>query len=262
MSDFSRREGESEREHSARMTKLLLMADVMRRDRIMPDDPDFSEKVSPYLAGEIDPSVARYMPLNPDRSVPDDVGLSLYGYNGPYGADPIVIRNTLDGHEIDMTLEPDTVGAVHTQNTPQVYGHEYRHRNFPELFPTSKEKDNRLIDLVAAQTGYDVDTSIRMYANALREGKPSEVLDTVDTRLKHLATNPYDNTHLKDFIRKETGKEPEEVVNASATKKFMGEVNDLEDWKEGLSDRNKKRKAGDQETVLDIVSELLEKMGY
>jgi hypothetical protein len=258
MSDFSRREGESEREHSARMTKMLLMADVMRRDRIMPDDPDFSEKVSPYLAGEIDPSVARYMPLNPDRSVPDDVGLSLYGYNGPDGADPIVIRKTLDGHEIDMTLEPDTVGTIHTQNTPYVYGHEYRHRNYPDL----AEKDNRVVDLVAAQNDHDVDTAVRMYANATRGGVPSESLRYIDRMLGQVSRNPYSKPDVQALIEAESGMDVNDAIDASATGRFIEDMKGLDKWNEGVGDRNTARKAGEPESIADTIRMLLEKMGY
>jgi len=236
--------------------RQLILADVMRRERILPDDPEFAEKVSSYLTGEIDPSVARHDPVRyrgETEPVPDDVMVGLYGLHSPESNEDTVLEKTLGGRPIDLEIPSGSVTAFHTRNTPMVYGHEYRHKNYPDL----KERQNRRIDLIAAQNPHDVDQSIRMFGG----GVPSENLPEIARTIRAMALRriPYGTEY--DIIEETSGRDAEEVIEESAMSRFMDEVREYEDWNEDLPERNRKRLAGEPETIADIIRELLEKAG-
>ena len=252
MPEWKRKEGESERAHGQRMLDMKIMADVMRRDRIKPEDPDFKEKLSQYMAGEIDPSVARHVEFN----IPDHVPINLYGqYNH---LDKDINRGSGD---ISFTLAPDEVAAIHTRNTPATWAHEFRHRNFPDL----SENNNRIIDKFAAQTDYDIDQAIRLESaekNYRREKRGLKTLppsaEIGDLRRLRSASNfnPQVRNALEAF-----GTTDEEAWNASKTKEFYDDAVALDKYNRGLAERNEQRKKGEPKTWVDALREAYEKMG-
>jgi len=252
-SKWDRLEDETKREHRIRVRRMKEMADVLRRDRIKPDDPEFADRVGRYMAGEIDPSIA----VHDEVDLPENVGLGFGGYRTGDNEESGYKRGRIDGKDIEIELKPNTIGAVHTKNTPQVYGHEYRHKNYPDL----REIENRHVDLAAAQTDHDVDESIRMYADGSGGGIPSERLGDVAWVLRRMK---YDLPPLGDehnVVAAETGRDPKDVIEESATGQFMEDVRDYEKWNKGLNERNKKRKAGEPETIADTLRKILEDMG-
>ncbi len=252
-SKWDRLDDETKREHRLRVDRMLEMADVLRRDRIKPGDPDFAERVGNYMAGEIDPSIA----VHNEVDLPENVGLGFAGYRTGDNEESGFKRGRINGKDIEIEMKPNTVGAVHTKNTPTVYGHEYRHKNYPEL----RERENRHVDLAAAQTDHDVDEAIRMFADARGGGIPSERLSDAAQilRLMERGTPPLADEY--NVIAAETGQDPEDVIEASAARKFMDDVRDYEKWNKGVKERNKKRKAGEPETVADTLRKILEDMG-
>lgn len=250
MNEFARREDESKYAHKKRVRRMLTLADVMRRERITPDDPEFAEKVSPYLAGEIDPSVARHDVLPLDEGVE----LTLKGYQVPEDHEGDVVPGKIDGVEFEVHREPGTVAAIHTENTPAMYGHEYRHKNYPDL----SERRNRIMDMVAAQSDYDVDSALRLYADQLRLDAPSSAIPEARKRFKFI--DQFGGPEAK-IIAKETGRDREDVLEESKTMQFLNEAKDLDRYNEGLAERNAKRRAGEPETVADSLRAVLEKLG-
>ncbi len=226
--------------------KQLVMADVMRREFISPEDPDFAEKLAPYMAGEIDPSAARH--LQPE--LPKDSAMALWGsYNSD--DETIVDSHNVDGKRIQLMHEPGMVNAVHTRNNPQTWAHEFRHRNYPEL----REMDNRGVDLVAAQTDIDRDDAIRMYANAIRKSTPSDSFEAIEKLFRNLK-NPYLDNTAADVIEAETGRDAEEVAAESLTAQLLKDAKDLDKWNEGLKERNTARREGKPETIADMIRRL------
>ena len=234
----------------------------MRRDRILPDDPDFVDRVLPYMAGEIDASHAIHQPViikGESEPVGDDISVRLYGLHSPESNGDQVLKKKVGGRPVEFDIPAGSVNAFHTQNTPYVYGHEYRHKNYPDL----PESQNRVVDLVAAQSDHDVDTALRMYASAMRTGNPpSEHLPDVYKTLDKLKYNQYSSKKAREVIEAETGGDVKDAVNESATAKFLDDVIGLQDWEEGLAERNAARAAGEPESFADTIRMLMEKAGY
>lgn len=235
---------ESDSEHYQRIDRQVNLTDVMRRDRISPNDPNFKDKVSPYMAGKIDPSLA----VHHEFDLPDDAKLNLKGYAN--ASEPYRQEGNIDGVDISHDVKLNTVGTLHNNNTPYVYGHEYRHHNYPDL----KEKHNRIVDLIAAQTPMDVDESLRMQADSL--GKlPSENFDRARSDLRASWENDYFYQDIEDLIINESEAtnegEVKDLINKSKTKQFLDDAQDLEYYQMGLKTRNKARKNKEPETIAD-----------
>ena len=233
MPEWKRKEGESERGHVDRVFDMKMMADVMRRDRIKPEDPDFKEKLSQYMAGEIDPSVARHIEFD----IPDSAALNLYGqYNH---LDKDINRGS---GKLSFTLAPDEVAAFHTRNTPSTWAHEFRHRNFPNL----SESNNRTIDKFAAQTDYDLDEAIRLQSADRNSRRRKRGLKTLPPSaeiagLRVLRMESDFNYQLRNALEAfgTTGKE---AYESSKAKELYDDAVALDKWNAGLSERNEKRK--------------------
>ena len=249
MASWEQEKDESRATFQKRIDKQVRMADIMRRERIRPDDLDFKEKVSPYMAGEIDPSIA----VHHDLDIPEYTKLNLGGYSNvqnPHSKTFFIEDagfNTID-------FEPNTVAALHNNNTPYIYGHEYRHHNYPEL----RENDNRLVDMIAAQTDSDVDESLRYFAN--RNGRtagvsPSDSLSSARKRLNAITEFPEHNEDIQNVLTNESGvttsEETKNLINSSKTKQFLNDEVSLSRWKKGLKRRNQKRKNKQPETMAD-----------
>ena len=239
----------------------LVLSNVMRRERIKPSDPNFKDKVSPYLAGEIDPSIA----VHHDLDVPDNVMLNKAGYSKAKYTH--YDSGEVNGKHIQYKIEPNTVGTVHTNNTPYVYGHEYRHHNFPKL----SESENRLIDLIAAQTDIDVDESLRRFAQDRNsyygrgktsdnpKHKPSETLlgyNNARHKLQQAAKANYHddieiNNHVIETSKARNEYEAGNLIYNSKTMGFLNDARQLHSYNEGLKDRNTARKNQEPETMAD-----------
>ena len=232
------------------------VADQLRRKYMLPSDEDFSDVLGTYMAGDIDSSIARHLAL---PELPDVARVALRGvYN--HSDDVIEERYDYQGIPIELSYEPGSVNTIHKWNIPSTWSHEYRHKNYPEL----TEKENRFVDLVAAQSEYDVDKGIRNYAHRLRSGTPSESLEKITHTLRNAdiwSSYPRLSDVAVPVIEKETGREYQDVVEDSAIRKFLQEAESLEEWNEGLSKRNKKRAAGDPESLIDAIRAAYEKLG-
>ena len=248
MDSWEQEKDESRATFQKRIDKQVRMADIMRRERIRPDDLDFKEKVSPYMAGEIDPSIA----VHHDLDIPEDAMLSLGGYAN--ASAPMKKSGNYRGDKFEISITPETVGAVHNKNTPYIYGHEYRHHNYPEL----RENDNRVVDMVAAQTDSDVDESLRYFAN--RNGRtagvsPSDSLSSARKRLNAITEFPEHNEDIQNVLTNESGvttsEETKNLINSSKTKQFLNDEVSLSRWEKGLKRRNQKRKNKQPETMAD-----------
>ena len=250
-STWDRLEDETERQHYKRVNRMLEARDVLRRERIDTTDPDFAEKVSGYMSGEVDPSIARYH----DLGLSDNDPIILKGEYWPESYDPKTVEKTYEGRPITWNREPGTVAAFHTHNTPYVYGHEYRHKNYPHL----SERQNRRVDLVAAQSPHDVDMAVRMWADEEGGGVPSTHIPSVADTLRHLRV--FDNQAASRVISENTGKDVDDVIEASAMREFVDDAAALDEYNEGLSERNKKRRAGEPETVADSLRAVIERLG-
>jgi len=252
MPEWKRKEGESERDHVDRVFDMKMMADVMRRDRMKPEDPDFKEKLSQYMAGEIDPSVARHIEFD----IPDSAALNLYGqYNH---LDKDINRGS---GKLSFTLAPDKVAAIHTRNTPSTWSHEFRHRNFPNL----SENNNRIMDKFAAQTDYDLDEALRLQSsenNYLRRKRNQKTLPPSAEiaglrRLRRASNfNPQVRNALAAF-----GTTDKEAYESSKAKELYDDAVALDKWNAGLAERNEKRKKGEPKTWADALREAYEKIG-
>ena len=251
MSEWKRKEGEPEPAHRQRMFDMKIMADVMRRDRIKPEDPDFKEKLSQYMAGEIDPSVARHIEFD----LPETTGITLYGEYNPSKDQPYEYSGAIDETDVSYTLAPDEVAAFHTRNTPATWAHEFRHRNFPEM----SENEQRIMDLLVAQTDYDVDSAIRMesdYKNRKRRKSPPPSAEIWD--LRRLKSRGDFRPALRNALEA-FGTTDEEAWNDSKAKEFYDDAVALDKWNRGLAERNEKRKKGEPETWADALREVWEK---
>lgn len=240
----------------AEETRQLFIADQLRRKYMLPDDEDFAEVLGTYMAGDIDPSVANHFPLS---DLPDGASLSLRGAHNPHD-EVIEERYDYEGIPFELAYEPGSVNALHKNNIPSTWSHEYRHKNYPEL----SEKQNRFVDMVAAQSDYDVDRSLRNYTHQNYGGKASEnlekitdVLDTADLVNRSMGLADY----VVPVIEKETGREYQDVLEESSVRKLLQDAEDLDEWNEELSGRNKKRKAGDPESIIDAIRAAYEKLG-
>lgn len=241
----------------AEETKQLFIADQLRRKYMLPDDEEFADVLGTYMAGDIDPSIANHFALS---DLPDGASLALRGAHNPSDE---VIRERYDyeGIPIELSYEPGSVNALHKNNIPSTWSHEYRHRNYPEL----SERQNRFADMVAAQSDYDVDRSLRNYAHQMRYGgkvsenleKITDVLETADLVNRSMGLADY----AVPVVEKESGREYQDVLEDSSVRKFLQDAENLDEWNEGLSDRNKKRKAGKPESIIDAIRAAYEKLG-
>ena len=245
MDSWEQEKDESRATFEERIQKQVRMADIMRRERIRPDDLDFKEKVSPYMAGEIDPSIA----VHHDLDIPEDAFLTLGGYAN--ASAPMKKSGNYRGDKFEISIKPETVAAVHNNNTPYIYGHEYRHHNYPEL----RENDNRVVDMVAAQTDMDVDESLRYFADGNGGGYPSDSLSKARDRLNAITKFPEHNEDIQNVLTNESGvttsEETKNLINSSKTKQFLNDEVSLSRWEKGLKRRNKKRINKKPETMAD-----------
>jgi len=232
--------------------EMRIMADVMRRDRIDPSDPAFADKVSPYMAGEIDPSVARHIPLDYDDS--SEVTLKGLYYQNESG-EPYKVKGGRTPEGKQVSVNPGDVSTFHTSNTPQIFGHEFRHKNYPNL----TETENRSVDMVTAQTDHDVDSAIRMQANRDRLDIPSEAIDGIKRAIRWIGIDHYNEPRKvleEELERMGIDINVKELIKNSAMQTFIDEVDDLEKWNKGLSKRNKARKSGEPETWGDSIRQI------
>jgi len=257
MSRWDKREGESEREHHSRITNQMMEADVLRRDRISPDDPDFAEKVMARMSGPVDPSIARHHEF---EGMPEHIGILLRGERIPESWEEARTREaTVGGKPISWLQEPGTVSALHTHNTPSTYAHEFRHMNYPHL----NEGAQRIIDTIAAQDDWEVDESVRMFADEFGEknAAPSESLPNLESKYRYLENWRGPTAKAVAEISGREVKDIGDVIEESAMSRFMDDVREYEDWNEDLPERNRKRLAGKPETIADTIRAVLEKMG-
>ena len=142
-----------------------------RKQQEQMGDVEFQMDIAPYLgySGEIDPTIARYhgwqgpgrlnlggfkVPddFDPENNPSDAAELRRYRYRGD------------DGEMVQIPIEAGTINAINDQATPQIWAHEYRHKQHPEM----SEPHNRLADAVMAQTPADWDNATKLWQDKLR----------------------------------------------------------------------------------------------
>jgi hypothetical protein len=135
-------------------------------------DNEFAIEVAAQsnYAADIDPSVARYHGL---EGVSGDRRMTLGGFTVPpeepedpytsYDLRPYGFRDPETNRRYVVPVEPNTVNAVHSLATPEVWAHEYRHRQYPNM----SEFQNRLIDAATAQNERQWNEAVRMWQDQL-----------------------------------------------------------------------------------------------
>jgi hypothetical protein len=142
-------------------------------------DIEFQMDIAPYnnYQGPIDPAVSRF------HGIPGNTSkLTTKGFAIP---DVDVSKETpfrytdQAGQETIIPIERNTVNTIDAGATPNVWGHEYRHRNKPEL----TEKENRLQDGFYAQNSSDWSDAIRMYQDKARREKRNVTKERAEKEL-------------------------------------------------------------------------------
>ena len=197
----------------------------------------------------------------------EDQKLNYHGYANVPEAHSETFSAGDDGYKT-IDHEPNTVAAIHNQNTPFLYGHEYRHHNYPEL----GESHNRIIDLIAAQTPIDVDESLRGFADDVKTRQehrdripPSKFFGQARHKLRNITSYPENYEDINNVLVNEseaTNKdEIKDLIGASKTKQFLNDEEDLERWKIGLGHRNRARKNNKPETIAEELRAAFAKLG-
>jgi hypothetical protein len=138
-------------------------------------DIEFQMDIAPYTnyTGPIDPSIARYRGF---EGLPGDTDLTLGGFyvppndpNDPYTEEELKgYVGEVSGVDLKTPTEPNTINAVHSRATPNIWAHEYRHKEYPGL----SEDQNRIIDGSMAMNESDWNSAVRMYRDKFaRKGK-------------------------------------------------------------------------------------------
>tara|TARA_R110000822_G_scaffold11142_1_gene41205 strand:+ start:5515 stop:6240 length:726 start_codon:yes stop_codon:yes gene_type:complete len=227
--------------------KQQVIADLLRRERINPEDDGFVERLDTMIAGEIDPSIARHIPLDvyDDNEEPNLQGV----YSYPDNDEVLNIYNI--GQKI--RINPGDLATLHTSNTPETWAHEYRHKNYG-----STETTNRKIDVFAADTDYGIDAGLRSMANSFNNKIPSDALGMIpdlwygalDVIQKEIARkNP-------ELDSTEQARTVNQLKYNSKAWRFYEDALALEAWERDLAKRNEARKNGEAETIADFIRQL------
>jgi hypothetical protein len=158
--------------------KQKMTAEELRKARKASEemaDIEFEMEIAPYTnyTGPIDSSIARYRGF---EGLSGDTDLSLGGFyvppedqNDPYTDEELKgYVGQVGGVDLKTPTEPNTINAVHNQATPNIWAHEYRHKEYPGL----SEGQNRLIDGSMAMNESDWNNAVKMYRDKFkRKGK-------------------------------------------------------------------------------------------
>lgn len=244
------------------LTKEQMAADLLRRNRIKPNEKDFQAQVEGRLAGPIDPKLGRHIRLRTNGSdyeglgqeLPEDFDINIRGLYHPEGKPEDKIKGT------NIITKPNQVMTLHNNNTPNVWAHEYRHRNYPELM----EDENRVMDMVSAKDDWEVDDTIRMWANRTEKEIPSEAIPKVKKILERVGTTVGHKQlpKIRDVIQREIDREGlgvtvDDIVEMSKMSQFIKDVDEYEEWNSGLKERNEARKKGEPETIGDTIRRII-----
>jgi hypothetical protein len=157
----------------ADIAKEKMTEEERKRQRAMSEqlgDIEFQMEIAPYTnyTGPIDPSVARYRGF---EGLPGDTNLTLGGFyaqpdseENPYTeADLKGYEGSVDGIDVSLPVEPNTVNAVHNKATPNIWAHEYRHKENPGM----SEERNRLADGILAMNERDWKSAVKFWKDKL-----------------------------------------------------------------------------------------------
>jgi len=247
------------------VTKQRMTAEELRKARKASEemgDIEFQMDIAPYFdyKAEIDPSIARYRGF---KGLPGDVELTLGGFyalpnteDSPYSENDLRPRTgRVNGLDIEIPTEPGTVNAVHSNATPNIWAHEYRHQMGED---GNGESFNRLADAVVAQNEGDWESAVSMWQDMLaRKGRdvmPSEAQEDLLERLQFnqnvtprgVYKNDYDRGARgtesgPDWWKRESANYEDERIARSLWKRKEQELRDFNNWSEGLADRNEER---------------------
>jgi len=159
---------------------------------------EFQMEIAPYVGyqGPVDPSIARF------HGLPFSEKTTLKGFTVPDGYEakkPYMYA----GEEgiFAIPKEQGTVNAVNADATPNVWGHEYRHRQDMDM----SEKQNRLLDGYYAQDQASWKAAVRLWLDQMGGGS---MLDAEKDLIKQLnkenmnVNSPYGQTSKEYELQK------------------------------------------------------------
>jgi hypothetical protein len=269
----------------ADVTKQRMTAEELRKAKRASEqmgDVEFQMEIAPYTnyTGPIDPSLARYRGA---KGLSGDTNLTLGGFYAPPNneKDPYT-EEDLKGYEgrvqgvnVEVPVEPNTVNAVHNKATPNIWAHEYRHKEKPGM----SEDRNRLLDGALAMNESDWKSAVKFWkdklmrkevlkqAKARKNGEKYTAKDILNSEAERDLINELDSdkgasfgatqTLFNDEFRNKGGNLPEseetwynpdefdyERMRREQTywPKRKAELDEFDDWNKELEKRNKDRK--------------------
>lgn len=165
----------------------------------------------------------------------------------------------LKGMSTRIPVEVGTVNAVHNQATPQIWAHEYRHRDFNNsLFG---EGTNRMMDFATALNQRQQDNALEMLQEHRNRGRkePLKKSEVLFDALRHL-NGPFSlwgDTAYRRMLELEWERGARSTPQGKAEdvydyvdqrhdsaffQKTFDEMKSYSDWNEGLSKRNLQRR--------------------
>jgi hypothetical protein len=133
-------------------------------------DIEFQMGIAPYTnyTSSIDPSRARYHGV---KGLSGDIDLTLGGFYAPPDDENAKYteedrrgwKGRVNGIDIKIPAEPDTINAVHSKATDNIWAHEKRHKDYRGM----SEDRNRLADGALAMNKSDWKSAVKFWKDRL-----------------------------------------------------------------------------------------------
>lgn len=248
------------------VTKEKMLADELRKQRKLGEqmaDVEFQMDIAPLLGyvGEIDPSIARFHGIGGESGPVTTKGFHIPDEdpNNPYTREQLRPFNVnLGDYQGSVPKEPGTVNVVGADSaTPEVWAHEYRHRQFPE----GGEKANRLADAANANNESEWNAAVRMWRDQMRrEGEKPSMSEAEVNLIQKLqgwsgsdrsgaAHQAYNDekllgakaTNESPWYRQEEDQYAREQTDIKYWNKRRRDLAEFDEWTQELKDRNDER---------------------
>lgn len=159
-----------------------------------------------------------------------------------------------------IPVEVGTVNTVHNKANPQIWAHEFRHRDFP----MNGEGTNRMLDFATALDQEQQDEAVRLLNEKANRGKKPEdlrtnsetlvaALEKMDGPFGRWGAMPYQDMLAKEWNRgarsTPLGKAEDiddyidQRYDSAFFKKTFAEMDEYLDWNKGLKKRNLQRQS-------------------